>query len=135
MQSSGRHGLSSRRSVAATAADGVARTMEVVAIATDSPEEVLARLERYAAWVRASREPSPRHEVLTVVARGSAWVWPMLSATTVVFAFAYLNPVPAIVVVGSLCTGGVVAMTRRVPFSLAWTLGVVVGAVLVAAAQ
>jgi len=73
--------------------------------------------------------------VLTVVARGSAWVWPMLSATTVVVAFASLNPVPAIVVVGSLCTGGAVAMTRRVPFSLAWTLGVVVGAVLVAAAQ
>ena len=109
--------------------------METVAIATDSPEEVLARLERYAARVRASRQPPLRAEVLTVVARGSAWVWPMLSATAVVVAFAHLDPVPAIVVAGALGTGGAVAMTRHIRFASAWTLGVVVGAVLVAVAQ
>jgi hypothetical protein len=107
--------------------------MEVVAVAPDSPEEVLARLERYVAAVRASREPPLRQELVRVIVRGSAWIWPVLSATAVVTAFASLSPGPALVVASALGTGGVVAMANGVRFSTAWTLGVVVGALLVAA--
>lgn len=59
----------------------------------------------------------------------------MLSATAVVVAFASLNSVPAIVVAGVLAMGGAVAMIRRISFASAWTLGVVVGTVLVVVAQ
>jgi len=108
--------------------------MEVATVAPESPEEILARLERYVAAVRASREPPLRQELLNVIARGSAWIWPLLSATAVVTAFAHLNPGPALVVASALGTGGVVGMACGVRFSSAWTSGVVVGALLVAVA-
>ena len=112
----------------------------VDARAEDSAEEILARLERYAASVRAARPVVdtliPSYEVTPVRRRNFvSEIAPALTAVSicsfVILSYEWFAAGVAIGVGGALALVGVAGLARRLPLARAYMFGLVVAALLI----
>lgn len=99
----------------------------------ESAEQILARLERYAASQRRP-ELSLREDLLRVFWGTAGRALAVFGCAVVILAFEHLRATPAGVATAAAAFAGLFAMAFRVPFSVWWTFGVATGAALIAIA-
>jgi hypothetical protein len=125
----------------------------------ETPEQVLARLERYAASLRppAPRAPAPiqprvpaartwtiesgttartaatppiSHQLLKVGFEAGGYFLLLVCAVTAILTFQRLDQAVASLAVLGLVLGGLIATIRRIPLALWWTLGFAIGGLI-----
>ncbi len=108
--------------------------------AEETPEQVLARLERYAASIGIAA-PRPRSAPVPVATsvelrhigfEAMGYVVGLACCVVAIFAFQRLDHLIATAIIGGFVLGGALATTRRFPLALWWTLGFAIGGVLAA---
>ena len=116
--------------------------MTRTALLEETPEQVLARLERYAASIgiaapRPARapasEPVPRatsEELRQIGLEAMGYVVGLACCVAAIFAFQWLDRAVATAIIFGFVLGGVLATARRFPLALWWTLGFAIGGVL-----
>lgn len=111
--------------------------------ATESPEEVLARLERYVESQRGAPPPPasmPQADTLVRPRSETARPRPLalvlqpvfaaLSCTLAILAVEWFDSAVAASIAAALVLAGVIGLIRRVPFAGSWTAGFVVAGLL-----
>ena len=112
--------------------------MTSTATVEETPEQVLARLERYAASIgisapRPGQRPAPlatSRELRLIGFEAMGYVVGLACCVAAIFAFRLLDRSVATAIIAGLVLGGVLATTRRVPLALWWTLGFAIGGML-----
>jgi hypothetical protein len=112
--------------------------MTSTAIVEETPEQVLARLERYAASIgitapRPVPMPVPSatsHELRQIGIEAMGYVVGLACCVAAIFVFQRLDQAIATAIIVGVVLGGALATTRRVPLALWWTLGFAIGGVL-----
>jgi hypothetical protein len=114
--------------------------MQTTSTATveETPEQVLARLERYAASIGIAA-PRPRPAPVPVATsvelrhigfEAMGYVVGLACCVVAIFAFQRLDHGIATAIIGGFVLVGALATTRRFPLALWWTLGFAIGGVL-----
>jgi hypothetical protein len=117
------------------------RQMTSTATVEETPEQVLARLEQYAAsiGITAPRSvpvvpvPLPSttsQELRQIGIEAMGYVVGLACCVAAIFTFQRLDQAVATAITFGLVLGGALATTRRVPLALWWTLGFAIGGVL-----
>jgi hypothetical protein len=112
--------------------------MTSTATVEETPEQVLARLERYAASIGiAAPRPGPppvpsttSHELRQIGIEAMGYVVGLACCVAAIFAFQLLDQTIATVLIAGFVLGGAIATTRHLPLALWWTLGFAIGGVL-----
>jgi hypothetical protein len=112
--------------------------MTSIATAEETPEQVLARLEQYAASIgiatpwptRATVPLATSQELRQIGIEAMGYVVGLACCVAAIFAFQLLDRAIATAIIAGVVLGGALATTRRVPLALWWTLGFAIGGVL-----
>ncbi len=112
--------------------------MTRIATVEETPEQVLARLEQYAASIgvvapRPQRAPTPvatYRELWRIGIEAMGYVVGLVCCITAIFAFQRLDRGVASAIIVGFVIGGAVATARRFPLALWWTLGFAIGGVI-----
>jgi hypothetical protein len=114
------------------------RQMTTTATVEETPEQVLSRLEQYAASIGIAAPitgPAPvplatSRELRRIAIEAMGYVVGLACCVAAIFAFQRLDQVIATAIIVGFVLGGAFATTRRFPLALWWTLGFAVGGVL-----
>ena len=112
--------------------------MTSTATVEETPEQVLARLEQYAASIGITApRPVPvtlpsttSQELRQIGIEAMGYVVGLACCVAAIFAFQRLDQAVATAITLGLVLGCALATTRRVPLALWWTLGFAIGGVL-----
>lgn len=112
--------------------------MTSTATLEETPEQVLARLEQYAASIgvvapRPARTPAPlatSQELWQIGIEAMGYAVGLACCIAAIFAFQWLDDTLATAMVVAFVLAGVLATARRYPLALWWTLGFAIGGVL-----
>ena len=112
--------------------------MTSTATVEETPEQVLARLERYAASIGIT-PPRPGHapvrlatseELRRIGIEAMGYVVGLGCCVAAIFAYHRLYHGVATAIIVGFVLGGALATTRRFPLALWWTVGFAIGGVL-----
>jgi hypothetical protein len=112
--------------------------MTSTATVEETPEQVLARLERYAASIginppRPGPAPVPlatSEELRRIAFEAIGYVVGLACCVAAIFAFQRLDDALATALITGFVLVGALATTRRFPLALWWTVGFAIGGVL-----